>query len=140
MNKRFLFLIFTIFCFITRVYVEDSYYDLLGIKKDAEKNEIRSQFKKLSLKFHPDKNQGKEEKAKEKFAKIVNAYETLRDDKKRKIYDERGEKGLQEEAANEAAANDPHLKQFRENFAGINLEEMFGSFFGGGGGNLYYLP
>ena len=68
-----------------------SYYDILGVSKDATTDQIRKAFKKLSVKYHPDKhiNDSEEEKkiAEEKFKEINEAYEVLSDDKKRKEYD-----------------------------------------------------
>ena len=71
--------------------MEKSYYDILGVKKDASKDDIRRAFKKLSVKYHPDKhiNDSEEDKkkAEEKFKEINEAYEVLSDDKKRQEYD-----------------------------------------------------
>lgn len=71
--------------------MEKNYYDILGVKKDASKDDIRRAFKKLSVKYHPDKhiNDSEEDKkkAEEKFKEINEAYETLSDDNKRQQYD-----------------------------------------------------
>ena len=71
--------------------MEKNYYDILGVKKDASKDDIRRTFKKLSVKYHPDKhiNDSEEDKkkAEEKFKEINEAYETLSDDNKRQQYD-----------------------------------------------------
>src|SRR5271170_4729759 len=63
-------------------------YDVLGVSKTASEAEIKSAFRKLAKKYHPD--QSKELKAKERFAEVGSAYEILGDDKKRKAFD-RGE-------------------------------------------------
>ena len=63
------------------------YYDVLNIKKNATKEEIKSSYKKLALKYHPDKNQTKKEEAEEKFKEVSEAYEVLSDDNKRNNYD-----------------------------------------------------
>src|ERR1700734_2458158 len=63
-------------------------YDVLGVSKTASAAEIKSAFRKLAKKYHPD--QSKEPKAKERFAEVGSAYEILGDDKKRKAFD-RGE-------------------------------------------------
>ena len=60
-------------------------YDVLGVSKTASAAEIKSAFRKLAKKYHPD--QSKEPKAKERFAEIGSAYEILGDDKKRKAFD-----------------------------------------------------
>ena len=61
---------------------DEDFYDILGIGRDADNREIRKAFKKLALKFHPDKSD--EPDAQEKFLKINKAYETLKDEDKRK--------------------------------------------------------
>ncbi len=63
-------------------------YDVLGVAKSASAAEIKSAFRKLAKKYHPD--QSKEARAKERFAEVGSAYEILGDDKKRKAFD-RGE-------------------------------------------------
>lgn len=60
----------------------------MGIKRDATEAEIKKAFKKLAIKYHPDKNQDNAEVAKEKFQKIASAYETLSDPDKRRIYNQ----------------------------------------------------
>ena len=69
------------------------YYSILGISKNASDDEIKKAYRKLALKFHPDKNKSPE--AEEKFKLIAEAYEVLSDKKKRDIYDQFGEEGLQ---------------------------------------------
>lgn len=75
--------------------MDKNYYDILGIKQDATDKQIKSAFKKLSIKYHPDKQAGKtdEEKAEAeaKFKEINEAYQTLSDPKKRQIYDMDGD-------------------------------------------------
>ena len=62
--------------------------------RNADDKTLKRAFKKLSLKFHPDKNRDNPEAAKTKFVEIANAYEVLIDPEKRKIYDQFGEEGL----------------------------------------------
>ena len=69
---------------------------MLGVKRDATDAEIKKAFKKLAIKYHPDKNQDDPEAAKTKFQKIANAYETLGDEEKRRIYDLQGEEGVRQ--------------------------------------------
>ena len=73
-----------------------NYYDILGVNKDANEKEIKRQYKKMALKWHPDKNPNNQEEAKEMFEKISNAYQVLMDKEKREIYDKYGEEGLKE--------------------------------------------
>ncbi len=83
-----------IFLIIIKLILTEDYYRILGLSRNASKKDIRRAFKKLSLKYHPDKNKDNPKKAKEKFIKIANAYEVLSNDEKRKIYDQYGEEGV----------------------------------------------
>ncbi|TFY76668.1 hypothetical protein EWM64_g7347, partial [Hericium alpestre] len=69
------------------------YYKLLGIKRDANDDEIKKAYRKMALKWHPDRNQGSEE-ASHKFKEMSEAFEVLSDKQKRTIYDQFGEEGL----------------------------------------------
>lgn len=90
---------------------ETKYYDALGVNSSASEEEIKRAYRKLALKYHPDKN--KDEGAQEKFKEISVAYDVLSDPEKRKRYDQFGEKGLSGEG-------------------GIDPSDIFSSFFGGG--------
>ena len=72
----------------------ESLYQTLGVAKDATPDAIRSAYRKLARKHHPDVNPGNK-KAEETFKKISAAYEVLSDDKKRAAYDEFGDESLQ---------------------------------------------
>ncbi|KAF9069009.1 hypothetical protein BDP27DRAFT_1294502 [Rhodocollybia butyracea] len=69
------------------------YYKLLGIDRNADENAIKKAYKKMALKWHPDRNNGSEESSK-KFKQISEAFEVLSDKQKRTIYDQFGEEGL----------------------------------------------
>ncbi|KAL6339782.1 hypothetical protein AAG906_034868 [Vitis piasezkii] len=97
-----------------------SYYDVLQVPKGASDEQIKRAYRKLALKYHPDKNQGNEE-ANKKFAEINNAYEVLSDNEKRNIYDRYGEEGLKQHAASGGRGG-----------GGMNIQDIFSSFFGGG--------
>ncbi|ORX82558.1 heat shock protein DnaJ family protein [Anaeromyces robustus] len=84
--------LFLITLLILSVIAED-YYTILNVKRHATKQEIRKSYKKLSRKYHPDKNPGDKE-AEKKFLKITEAYEVLMDDEKRNIYNKYGKEGL----------------------------------------------
>jgi len=68
------------------------YYQVLGVSKSATNDDIKKAYRKLALKYHPDKN--KSPGAEEKFKEVAEAYEVLSDSEKRKIYDQYGEAGL----------------------------------------------
>ncbi|KAM8718457.1 hypothetical protein ACLKA7_001636 [Drosophila subpalustris] len=68
------------------------FYKTLGISRNAKDDEIRKAYRKLALKYHPDKNKTRE--AGERFKEVAEAYEVLSDKKKRDIYDQYGEEGL----------------------------------------------
>lgn len=97
---------------------ETKLYDLLGVPPDADDNQLRKAYRKLSLKFHPDKNPG-DEKAAEQFKQISAAYGVLSDNEKRELYDKHGEEGL---------------KEGRGGGRGGDPFDIFNMFFGGGGG------
>ena len=65
------------------------YYEVLGVKKDATKDEIRKAYKKLAIKWHPDKNPDNKEEAEKRFKEISEAYSVLSDPEKKKEYDNR---------------------------------------------------
>ena len=74
----------------------DDYYAVLGLTKNAKTKEIKSAYRKLALKYHPDKvDDADKEKAEEVFVKVSEAYAVLSDDEKRKIYDKYGKQGLE---------------------------------------------
>jgi curved DNA-binding protein CbpA len=72
---------------ILETYQVPNYYEALGLKPGASQDEIKKSFRSLALKYHPDKNKGSEE-SKQKFMKIVEAYEVLSDEQSRRKYDE----------------------------------------------------
>ena len=64
-----------------------NYYTILDINKNATKDEIKNAYKKLAMKYHPDKNIDNKKEAEEKFKQVSEAYEVLSDDKKKYEYD-----------------------------------------------------
>ena len=70
------------------------YYEILGVSRDAADTELKSAYRKLALKYHPDRNPG-DKPAEEMFKEAAEAYEVLQDPKKRRIYDQYGHQGLE---------------------------------------------
>ena len=70
------------------------YYNILGVNKNSSESEIKKAYKKMCMKYHPDRNQGNKEEAEEKFKKIAQAYKVLSDSELKRKYDLYGEEGL----------------------------------------------
>lgn len=79
---------------------------MLGVARDAGEANIKRAYRKLSIKYHPDKNPGDEE-AKEKFQEVARAYEVLSDPDARHIYDIEGEEGLERDAQRQHQPSNP---------------------------------
>jgi len=107
------------------------FYETLGVKKDASKDEIKKAFYKQAHKYHPDKKEGNEAK----FKEVNEAYQVLSDDAKRKQYDTYGSAGPQGAGFGGGGFD---ASGFGGGFEGVDLNDIFGDFFGGGfggGGN-----
>jgi molecular chaperone DnaJ len=103
------------------------YYEILEVSRDATGAEIKKSYRKLAIKFHPDKNPGDQE-AEERFKLINEAYEVLSKEDKRQIYDQYGKEGLERQGAGfHANSMDDIMDIFNSMFGG-----GFGSGFGGG--------
>ena len=98
------------------------YFEILGVSRDATKEEIRQAYRRLALKYHPDRNPG-DRTAEEKFKEVAQAYAVLSDDEKRAIYERYGEAGLKGNGDNPFADMDDIFSQF---------SDIFGDFFGFG--------
>jgi molecular chaperone DnaJ len=70
------------------------YYEIIGLGRNATNDELKATYRKLALKYHPDRNPGDKE-AEEKFKEAAEAYEVLRDSEKRALYDQYGHAGLE---------------------------------------------
>jgi len=75
------------------------YYEILGVKKSASKDEIKDAYRTLALKYHPDRN--KEAGAEDKFKEISEAYAVLSDEEKRQTYDQYGHAGFDQRYSQE---------------------------------------
>ena len=101
------------------------YYETLGVKRDASEADLKKAYRRLAMKFHPDRNPD-DEKAEEKFKEATEAYEVLTDANKRAAYDQYGHAGV-----------DPNMGAGGGGFGGGNFSDIFGDVFGdifGGGG------
>ena len=105
------------------------YYEILGVSRDAEADEIKKAYRKLALKYHPDKNPG-DKTAEEQFKELGEAYEILSDPEKRALYDQHGHAAFDRRAGGYGAGgfHDP-FEIFREVFGGGGI---FDDLFGGG--------
>lgn len=103
---------------------KQDYYDVLGIGRQSEEAEIKAAYRKLALKFHPDRNPDNKE-AEEKFKEAAEAYEVLRDPQKRSIYDQFGHAGLE-------GTGFSGFGGFEDIFSSFG--DIFEDFFGFGGG------
>ncbi|KAL8576252.1 hypothetical protein ACOMHN_006175 [Nucella lapillus] len=71
-----------------------SYYDILGVERNASEKDIKKAYRRLALKWHPDKNPNNKDEAERKFKEISEAYDVLSDKKKREVYDMYGKQGV----------------------------------------------
>lgn len=108
------------------------YYEVLGIEKGASEDEIKKAFRKMALKYHPDRNQGDKE-AEEKFKEVNEAYSVLSDPELKKKYDMFGHAGVDPNAQAGPGAGQ-WAGGFGGGFDGVDLGDIFGDFFGGGFG------
>eukprot|EP00934_Nitzschia_sp_Nitz4_P006373 Nitzschia sp. Nitz4//scaffold74_size92883//30143//30979//NITZ4_004819-RA/size92883-processed-gene-0.62-mRNA-1//1//CDS//3329557583//6363//frame0 len=102
--------------------MSQTYYDVLGVSKDASAAEIRKAYLKLSLKHHPDKNPGNVEEAKAKFVEIGQAYETLSDETSRRDYDQSLRYGFSGFGST-SASNEPSSKTYTRSSASASTSQ-----------------
>jgi curved DNA-binding protein len=107
------------------------YYAVLGVPKDATAEVIKKAYRKLALKFHPDKNPG-DKKAEEKFKEITEAYAVLSDPEKRRQYDQFGEAGFHQRFSQEDIYRNFDVGDIFREF-GFGTDDIFSHIFGGPG-------
>jgi len=116
------------------------YYDLLGITKNASEDEVKKAYRKMAMKYHPDKNPG-DKSAEEKFREATEAYEILKDPQRRAQYDQFGHAAFQQQGQGAGGFGGGYsgfggfdisdaLRAFMADFGG---DSSFGDLFGFGG-------
>jgi len=113
------------------------YYEMLGVSKGADTEEIKKAYRRLALKYHPDRNDGSKD-AEDRFKEVTEAYEVLRDPDKRSVYDRYGEQGLKRGAGGGAGFGgfdfSDAIEVFMRDFGGFGaFEDIFGQRRRGGG-------
>ncbi|XP_003461539.1 dnaJ homolog subfamily B member 8 [Cavia porcellus] len=104
-----------------------NYYEVLGVQAGASADDIKKAYRKLALRWHPDKNPNNKEEAEKKFKQVSEAYEVLSDPKKRSVYDRAGCDGWRAGGG----ASTPHRSPFGSGYTFRNPEDIFREFFGG---------
>ena len=103
------------------------FYEILGVSQNATKEELKKAYRKMAIKYHPDKNPD-DDSAEDKFKEAAEAYEVLNDQNKRARYDQYGHAGMGGASGGSGYGGG----------AGMNMDDIFSQFgdiFGGGGGN-----
>jgi len=112
------------------------YYEVLGVGRSADKDEIKKAYRKLALQYHPDKNPDNKD-AEEKFKEVNEAYEVLSNDDKRRRFDQFGHAGVGSSAASGGGAPGAGYGDFSDIFSAFNDMFSGGRTRGGGGGTPF---
>ncbi|XP_021476345.2 dnaJ homolog subfamily B member 6 isoform X1 [Oncorhynchus mykiss] len=106
------------------------YYQILGVQRNSSAEDIKKAYRKLALKWHPDKNPDNKEDAERKFKELSEAYEVLSDANKRNLYDQYGKEGLTGSGGG-GGGHYHNADHFGGGFTFRNPEDVFREFFGG---------
>ncbi|KAJ8760936.1 hypothetical protein K2173_021974 [Erythroxylum novogranatense] len=117
------------------------YYNLLKVNRNATEEDLKKAYKRLAMKWHPDKNPVNKKEAEAKFKQISQAYDVLSDTQKRHIYDAYGEEGLSTYEFSSPTANPSPNSRCKSDgskfqFNRREAEDIFADFFGGSGGGI----
>lgn len=108
------------------------YYDILGVNKSDDANTIKKAYRKVAMKYHPDRNPG-DKAAEEKFKEAAEAYEVLSDQQKRGRYDRFGHAGMEQGGGGFSGRGGMTMEDIFAQFGGVFGDDSpFGDFFGGG--------
>ncbi len=111
------------------------YYEVLGVSKTASADEIKKAYRKVAMQFHPDRNPGNKD-AEEHFKEAAEAYDVLSDADKKARYDRFGHAGMGSAASGGFGGGGMRMEDIFQNFGDIfGGDDVFSSFFGGGGGH-----
>lgn len=108
------------------------YYEILGVAKGSSQDEIKKAYRKVAMQYHPDRNPG-DKSAEEKFKEAAEAYEILSDADKRSQYDRFGHAGVSGNGRGGHGPGHMNMDDIFSQFGDIFGDDIFGSFFGGGG-------
>ena len=110
---------------------ENDYYQILGVSREATADDIKKAYRKLAMKYHPDKAKGDKKQAEEKFKQISEAYAVLSNPDKKKEYDEFGSQAFKQKFSQEDIFRG---FDFSDIFGDGSSENIFSRIFGGAGG------
>ncbi|CXJ00214.1 DNAJ like protein, putative [Plasmodium berghei] len=127
-----------------RFFGSRNFYDILNVKKSSSKNEIKQAYRKLALKYHPDRNPNNRKESEQKFREITEAYETLSNDNKKSIYDSQLNNGFSSNSFGNNHSNMPNQNMnynfkttrmtdeeienvFKNVFGNMNINDIFNS-------------